>query len=223
MSKVNLRFKDLEWVKLAETSTVLILGIGGIGSWVSLLLSRIGCNLYLFDDDIVDQTNLSGQHFKNNDINSNKVDIAIRDAKEYSLNSNVEAFGKYDNDSITNSIVISCFDNMTSRKIAFDKWKVLPERKLFIDGRMLAESFQIFTVQKGMEKVYEEYLFNDNEIPDLACSSKATSHCGAMIGAKIVSIFTNFIYNQTLNSDLRFIPFKLYYDIELMHEHVESN
>lgn len=38
---------------------VIILGLGGIGSWVALNLARLECNLHLFDYDVIDEVNLA--------------------------------------------------------------------------------------------------------------------------------------------------------------------
>src|SRR6056297_3172195 len=220
---VNTRFKALEWAEEASNKTVMIIGAGGIGSWLSLFIARIGSEIFIFDGDNVDNTNMSGQHYSIEDVGRNKAELVVQQGKKFSKNDDIYNFGNYDKDSPSNEIVFSCLDNMHTRKLAFEKWKDLPDRKLFIDGRMLAESIQIFAVQKGQEKAYEKTLFADESVPDLQCSAKATTHCGALIASKMTGIFTNFVFNEVLGEDFREVPFRLYYDIDLMHQDTDYN
>lgn len=220
--ETNLRFKDLEWAIPSKEETAVVIGVGGIGSWLVLFLSRIGVELYIYDDDVIDQTNMSGQHYQISDINNSKQEVMINQAKQFSNHDNITGLGRFGENSPVSPIMFSCLDNMSTRKIAFDKWKIQKDRELFVDGRMLAESFQIFTVQKGQEEYYEKTLFNDSDVPDLECSAKATSHCGAMIASKITGIFTNYMYNKIVGDDIREIPEKFFYDIELMNETVQK-
>lgn len=220
--ETNLRFKDLVWAKPSEKETAIIIGLGGIGSWLAFFLSRIGIGLYVYDDDVIDQTNMSGQHYQTQDINSPKERAVEKQAKEFSDHNNITGLGKFVEDSPVSPIMFSCLDNMFTRKLSFNKWKEQEDRELFVDGRMLAESFQIFVVQKGQEEYYEKTLFEDEEVPDLDCSAKATSHCGAMIASKMTGIFTNYMYNKILQDNVREIPEKLFYDIELMTETIQK-
>ena len=56
MNTFHNRFTDLEWY--GNTKTLLIGGAGGIGSWLSFFLGRIGHKLYIFDFDTVEPSNL---------------------------------------------------------------------------------------------------------------------------------------------------------------------
>lgn len=54
------RFKDAPWFPKEETN-VVIGGAGGIGSWLSLLISRAGFFPIVYDFDILEEHNLAGQ------------------------------------------------------------------------------------------------------------------------------------------------------------------
>ena len=46
------RFKGADWFKIVQDQEIVLAGLGGIGSYVSFFLSRLGPKyLYLFDDD----------------------------------------------------------------------------------------------------------------------------------------------------------------------------
>lgn len=52
------RFKGADWFSWLYRRPVLLGGAGGIGSWVSMFLSRLGCHIYIYDFDIFERINL---------------------------------------------------------------------------------------------------------------------------------------------------------------------
>ncbi|MEE8564898.1 MAG: ThiF family adenylyltransferase [Candidatus Thermoplasmatota archaeon] len=208
------RFQGLEWFD--PNYTILIGGVGGIGSWLSLFLSRAGYELYIHDNDMIDETNMGGQLYSTLDIGKNKAKAMKEHLWNFTANDKIHTMGLFDKKSFANPIMFSAFDNMKARKIMFEKWKKQKNRNIFIDGRLLAESFQIFTVIPGREEDYEKHLFDDDDVEDLLCSVKATSHCGAMIASTMMSIFTNHIANQKSGFEGRDVPFKYLFDIPLL-------
>jgi hypothetical protein len=105
---------------------------------------------------------------------------------------------------------------MKARKLMFEAWKRNPEKELFIDGRMLMEQGMIFCVTPDKIDAYEQHLFEDSEVLDQPCSAKATSHSGAIIAGLMVSAYTNYLTNMKLGVDVRDVPFKFDYMLQLM-------
>ena len=207
----SVRFSDASWYR--PNIDVMVGGAGGIGSWLSLFLGRQECNIYLYDDDVIDETNLGGQLYASNMIGVAKANATAEIVMDFT-GVEVEKMGRYDNGSMSCPAVFACFDNMASRKLMFDKWCKLPKRQIFIDGRMLAENFQVIAVtSKTIDKYREEELFDDNEVEEERCSMKATSHCGAMIAGYMVSVFNNYVANFLEKGNFREVPFKMYYDL----------
>lgn len=209
------RFQDATWY--GNPQEIIVGGTGGIGSWVSLFLSRIGHTLYLFDDDIIEEQNMAGQLYSTKQIGVNKAEATKQNIKLFSDNDFIEVCGRYTEESPTSPIVFSCFDNMKARKLMFDKWKEQEDRIAFIDGRMLAEVGMVFCITKGQESAYETELFDDSEVQEAPCSFKATSHCGALIGSLMVSGFNNILSNIVLNGDFRVVPFKFEFELPLFN------
>lgn len=218
-----MRFKDAEWFEELLGRDIIIGGVGGIGSWLSLLLARIGCNLYLFDFDHLEAHNIGGQLYRQEDIYKPKTQALKEIIHSFcDKDIQVECMGKYDKNSITNDIVMSCFDNMAARKMMFDNWKkqvknnINFEDGIFIDGRLLAEQMDIFNVTKKDVKSYEKHLYKDEEVPDVACTYQQTSHCAAMIASKMVGFLTNHISN-TINKEFpsKQVPFHYKYIIPI--------
>lgn len=211
------RFKGADWFPFVHKKDVMVLGCGGIGSWVAFLLARLGCNLYLYDMDNYDITNISGQFIDISSIGENKAEALSKLINKTCDEVNIEVFGEYTDNSEAHHIVFSCFDNMKARKIAFIKWfnfvKNNPELKneaIFIDGRLLAEQWQIFCIRANNEEInkyYKEFLFDDNEIEEIECTFKQTSHCAAMIASNMITQFINHLYNQNSKVPFRKINF----------------
>lgn len=198
------RFKDLIWFPHAHGLEVTLIGVGGIGSWAAILLARAGLRPIIIDDDIVDSTNISGQFFFKDQIMQEKV-VAIQNTVDY-FGGNLAYYvsdrfnERSDNDYLMRITIIGT-DNMKSRKDTFSAWERLFNYDgdvLFIDGRLNAESFQIFCIQSREDgNKYRNYLYNDDEIPEVSCTAKQTTHYAAMIAANIVRFVTNFLSSTT--------------------------
>lgn len=197
------RFRDASWFKKIDEIVIPIIvgGAGGIGSWLTLFLSRMlppTSYIILYDFDKVEEVNMAGQLFRIKDIGKLKV-IAIKEiVQEFSGYEKITLQpDRYDLESLRSPIMFSCFDNMKARKDMFENWLQEAEKypdSIFIDGRLNAEQFQVFYVTLENAKVYQEkYLFDDSEVDDTNCSYKQTTHFAAAIAAKMVQGFTGFL------------------------------
>lgn len=220
INPLTTRFNEAIWYK--PGLQIAVGGVGGIGSYLSLLLARQEAELYLFDFDIIETHNLGGQLYKVNDIGKTKTESIINTISDFCGSNKVVSLGKFEETSAISEIVFSCFDNMSARKLMFSKWKELPDRKIFIDGRMLAEQGQIYCVIPGLEEEYEKTLFDDSEVEEQPCNYKATSYCGCLIASLMVSCFNNYITNEKLNMNVRELPFKFIYSLELLNFKIED-
>lgn len=86
-------------------------------------------------------------------------------------------------------------------------------KPIFIDGRLLMEQLTIFCVTPENASEYEQYLFDDSEVPDGPCTLKQTSHSAAMIASFMVAFFTNHITNEREKDSVRNVPFHWEYFI----------
>ena len=204
---------------------VILLGVGGIGSWVALNLARLECKIHMFDHDTVEDVNMAGQFYDFNNINLPKTNAVKKNILMFS-SADMESFiknednyieyDKYTKDSIVGPIMFSCFDNMAARKLAFEKWASEDDREIFIDGRMALVTGEVYCVIKGREKEYEETLFDDSEVEDAPCSMKASTFSAMTIAGLITGLYCNYIGIRK-NPDLPMqIPFKITYNFPLM-------
>jgi hypothetical protein len=221
------RVKGAEWFPLLHQRDIIVLGQGGIGSWVSFFLSRIGCNLYLFDHDHFEEHNMTGQLVRGKDVNKLKTAAITEIIKEFSpACSVIGAEGLYQEDSMVGDIMICGFDNMKARALAFFKWynhiKTMPmeERKkcFFQDGRLNAELFQIFNIPGDNQQYIDDYsrdmLFSDEDVEEQECTFKQTSHSAAMIAAHMTGFLTNWAINAE-DEVVRSVPMEYEYMIPL--------
>lgn len=224
------RFSSAIWYDSIKDKNVLIAGVGGIGSYVALLLSRVKPNsITIYDPDIVEEGNMSGQLYSIRDIGLYKAYSIARAMVDYSDFYRVYCNNiRYTEDSSRSNIMICGFDNMQARKVFFNNWKqhvdsLTEEEKgkcLFIDGRLAAEEFQVFCITGDdlyHQNLYQTtYLFSDSEADETICSYKQTSHCASMIGSIIVNLFVNFVANECDPLIPRDLPFITTYDAERM-------
>lgn len=232
---VNARYRGAPWFDKMSDCSVLVGGVGGIGSHLLFLLSRLNLRwITAYDPDMVEEANMSGQFYSFNDIGRFKTDALFfklaNYSKFYKFGGNSKKFTK----DIPGSNIMMCgFDNMEARKDFFSAWKrfvtsheVNPETCLFVDGRLNAENFQVLTIQgndkKSMDKYEKEWLFDDSEVEPAPCSYKQTTFMASMIASVMANLLVNFVSNQTNPIFPRDLPFFIYYDASTMYFRVEN-
>ena len=226
------RISGAPWFETMQSLEVTLVGVGGIGSHVAYVLSRLGIRtLDIYDFDIVEDVNLTGQMYSKDQVDKNKVQATIENILKYSDLYRISNFGRFmypgyeyydqDNEELVKiseySYVYNCticgLDNMLTRTKVFNSWlktrEEYPDRfSIFIDGRLAAENFQILTVQteEDIKKYQKEYLFLDEEADVTICSYKQTTYSAMMIAGYMGNILVNSVYNHTFGP-LRTVPF----------------
>lgn len=227
----TVRFSSAIWYEEVQKQSVILAGCGGIGSYVGFLLGRMKPRvLYLYDNDVVETANLSGQLFSRSDVRIPKVEAVRRMLANSSGYERLYANrSRFDHYSTPGPIMICGFDNMEARKIFFQRWEDYVQglqeeeertKTLFIDGRLAAEEFQVFAFTGDNDPAklnYEaNYLFSDEEAEETLCSFKQTSYMANMIASVMVNIFTNFCANQCGLILPREVPFMTSYSADFM-------
>ena len=211
------RFKDAKWFNKTKTP-IIVGGAGGIGSWLSLFLVRNNFKIFLYDFDYFEEHNIGGQLVDFSQIGQSKVE-AVKDTVINFTNLPMNIVVKNESftvKSLASPFMFSAFDNMEARTAMFDCWEnyvnnsKLWGKAIFIDGRLAAESFEIYCVHtKEQAKEYRQtYLFSDKESSETLCTLKQTSHVAAMISGYMTSYFTNFISNINSAKAVFHVPFK---------------
>ena len=204
---IGSRFSGAAWFEAMQNTKIIVAGCGGIGSWFTLLAARANPeSIQLFDADNVESANLSGQLFGLEHVGMNKANALASIVQNYCNYNRIEVYNVFYTGRTrqVGPVMVCGFDNMTARKVYFNKWKEytqshLNERCLYIDGRLNAEQFQVFCITGDrpdlMAKYEEDWLFDDSEADGVLCSYKQTSYCAAMIGGMMNNLLVNFIFN----------------------------
>jgi hypothetical protein len=193
------RFEGAPWFESVKTKPIIIGGAGGLGSWLSLWLSRSGCEkVALYDPDIVEEHNLAGQCFMAEHISLRKVDAVKDICIKMGVTSPYIFPTLYEDAPKRAPFMFSCFDSMKARAIFFEAWKSTPNKELFLDARLSAEYAFIYTVTNSPEDIeaYEKTLVSDAEIPDEACTYKQTSPIAAYATSRMWQAFVNYCSNM---------------------------
>lgn len=230
------RFSSAIWYEAIQRKTVILAGVGGIGSYVGFLLARMKpAALFIYDPDVVETVNMSGQLYSREDIGNPKVSALSRMISKYcDYNSVFAVPERFDESNDASDIMICGFDNMAARKTFFNKWldhvrgKSEAERAncLYIDGRLAAEEFQVLCIKGDDEfninRYEKEFLFSDIEADATVCSYKQTTFMANMIASVMVNLFVNFVANQCEPLIDRDLPFYTTYSAETMYYKTEA-
>jgi len=193
-------------------------GAGGIGTWLTFALVSAGFYPIVYDFDVIEQHNLGGQLFRNDDVGSKKV-TALYNIIEMFRGHQLHTFDEaVTQQTPTHYFAFSAFDNMKARKDLFEVWKKsiegCPVTPIFIDGRLIMEQLQIFVVTPDNMDWYEkEHLFDDSEVADAACTMRQTTHSAMMIASHMVGFFTNHMANIYKRNNSRILP--RYYEFHI--------
>jgi len=160
----------IETDKLKD-KTVLILGLGGVGSFTAITLARLPIKkLILVDSDKVEITNLNRQIYYNYDIGKNKVDALEEHIKNINPDIIVEKINLFiDENNIdilfkADYIVDAC-DTMNTKKVLIKK--CLEKKQKFIScmgtaNRLDATKFEIIDIRKTINdpvaKILRKYV-----------------------------------------------------------------
>lgn len=219
------RFQGAPWFELMTEQSVTVIGCGGIGSWASLLLTRLGIqSIEIIDDDVVESANMAGQLFGTGDIGTPKVNAVYSTIQRLcGCDTTIAARRQRYVDGPLNPITVGALDNMEARKAIYHNWKRqhgTVRSALFIDGRLSADELQVFTIQGGdtasMAEYEKTWLFDQKDGEETRCSFKQTSYMAAIIGGLISNMLVNHIANL-VNPDAMFdLPFFTSYNSEMM-------
>lgn len=161
-------------VERLHTTPIKIIGTGSVGSFVCLALAKMGAQMIeVFDDDMIDEVNISNQFYRIKDIGEYKVDALqslIKDFEDVNIiNNPVKCNGTED----LKGIVILALDSMLPRKRIWDEIKGKEDVKLFIDPRMGGRVARIYAVNPitGI-KEYEKTLYTDDEATPERCTER---------------------------------------------------
>lgn len=215
------RFKGAEWFENARSKTITCIGLGGIGAWAAMLVSRFNPrSMYLYDLDFVEGVNISGQFYKVTQINQEKSfctrdNIAefsdYKNAFAYTADATLIDFNKSD-------VFVLGLDSMRARRGVMDKIYYINKDSLtdswVIEGRLSMRTLQVFCFKIGSKDhdLYQrKFMFSDEEADATVCSMKQTSFMANMIGSVMSNVYMS-ICLQEVSKFPYGVPFMIEYD-----------
>lgn len=167
---------------------VTIVGAGGIGSEVARIMAKVGFSkLEVYDDDFVEEHNLSNQFYRNKDIGKSKVKALseiIQDFSEEKIKVHDEWYEKQP----CGDILITALDSMDTRIRIWEAVKYNRDLKWVIDGRMGGEFFSVNIVDMAnpqQKELYQKTLYPSKEAVELPCTAKSIMYNCSMVAAFI--------------------------------------
>jgi len=200
------RTKDSPWFEKSQNEEILLVGCGGIGSNALYFLTKSIPAIYnIIDKDIVESHNIGSQFFKKDQLGKYKVE-SIKTNCELGY---IRTFKQSYSSEFCSPITITALDNMETRKLVYQAWKVQNSRELLIDGRLRATLYEIYIVTPGKEEEYEKTLFDDKEVDEGPCTFKQTAFFAGLIGARITQVVANYLTNKYSSEPICSIPFSI--------------
>lgn len=200
------RFKDADFIQ--QPKDVLLVGLGGIGHGVFQHLINCQQRVTVFEDDIIEEHNCVPQGYMQNQLGKKKFDAAFEIAKARLNDCFLQPSfydERYTSDSIAYPCMIAAVDSYDARRIIFNNWRQQEDRELFIDGRLLAEFYQIFAITKSTEQWYwDNWCQSESDGQPAPCTYQQTSFASAIIGGKIVQKYLNHITGKPFNTYERY-------------------
>jgi len=119
-----------------------VIGCGGIGSWTTLVLAKMGCsNIHVYDDDTVEDHNVASQFFSEKDLDKYKR-YALADSVYEQTGISIKPLENIKEEEIENGIVIFALDSMEERIRLGEIYK---DRDIYIiDGRMGGLQLEVY-------------------------------------------------------------------------------
>lgn len=165
---------------------VHIIGVGATGSWIAYILAKMGVRtLTIWDHDFVEGHNCPNQVYGKQEIGMSKVEAMKMIIKRDCGIDVICKPEKVDGSQPLEGIVYVCTDDMTSRKVIWDKaLKLNLNVGLVVETRLAAEMCLLYTVRPTSFqdiKSYEETLYDDSEAEESVCTYKAIGTMVAML------------------------------------------
>ena len=188
---------------------ITLIGVGAIGSFVSLALGKIGfTDITVFDHDKVEIHNIPNQFYPLEAVGLQKTDALASVMKSFTgmvpkLNTSFWENGQ------VSEIVISCVDSMATRKEIWEKCKYNLNVKVFIDSRMGGEVMKLYAVNPSVPadiELYEKHLHTDANSSPIRCTAQSIMYnvlvVAGLVTAQVKKVVKNEPYEREIIFDL---------------------
>lgn len=163
---------------------ITIVGAGGIGSELARIMAKVGfSNMEIYDDDSVEEHNITQQFYRNCDIGRTKVEALSEIIEDFS-DETITCHNAWFDKQACGEILIMAVDSMDTRIKIWSAIKTRSDLNWVVDGRMGGEFFSVNVVDMAnpQEKsFYEKTLYPSSEAEQLPCTAKSTMYCASLV------------------------------------------
>ncbi|RKY23900.1 MAG: hypothetical protein DRP79_08535 [Planctomycetota bacterium] len=178
---------------------ITVIGAGAIGSATVITLAKMGCgNVTVWDDDLLEEANISNQMCKPSMVGQPKVE-ALRELVQDLTNVTIETENRRYRGQRLSGVVIAAVDSMMPRKDIWRRAKINPQIPLLVDARMGAEFARIYAIRPtdpDQIGFYESNLYGAEEAERLPCSARSIIYCPTVIAGLIALIIKTHATNH---------------------------
>ena len=221
-----LRNKDL--IKQSLLDEVTIIGAGGIASALVTILAQMGFKkFHIWDDDKLEEHNLSTTAYPEAFLGCSKVECATNAIYAHQKDANITQYVKrWEPGNYLSDIVLLTPDNMETRLDVHMDWKRNDNRRALIDMRMGALTMEVISVEKDNDNFIKTWQAS-NKISDEACTAKHTiftANVVAGLGAsQLFNVLHNRSYWQYIRQSLAPLSFGREYPINKINNEVNND
>lgn len=195
---------------------ILIIGAGGIGSWATLALAKMGCkNITVLDFDRVEKHNIPSQLYvpqHSSYLKSLSLQTLIEQLAGVTITPITKAFQEYASNGEYKSykVIICAVDSLMQRREiwqALKKTKYFKNLSLYIDARMGGEVMRIIIVnldKKDLVKKYEDNLFTNTSAAKEKCTARAIVYNTFICGGLIANIIKKYAKKEQIRRSFVF-------------------
>lgn len=200
-SERYIRQRDLIPEVLKE-SNICVIGTGAIGRQVAIQLTAMGVGaLTLIDFDTVNIENLAAQGFMEKDLGRPKVEAVAELCRQINTEVQIETHNVRFSARLAKDIMMCCVDSIDTRRNIFNRCRDI--FKVFVDGRMSAETMRILIVDNPESaKYYESTLFRGSEAVRGSCTSKTTIYCASIAAGMMISKLVTSLRGCDISKDV---------------------
>lgn len=214
MSIENIYKRQLDIVKPSELGfPITVIGAGGIGSWTTLALAKMGADtITVIDFDTVEEHNLPSQFYSPEDVGKSKVDALQIITRTFTDAVPVPFNGKFEEYIASGlplgRVVICAVDSLEARKKIWEVVKKLFGMvDLYIDARMGGDQLRVLCVSPyNADSIVKYQKKMDSTAPadPTPCTARSIIYNTFTMGGMIASIVKKYAKRQEIDFDYLF-------------------
>lgn len=211
--------RQLDIVKPTELLfPITIIGAGGIGSWTSFSLAKMGAfSLTIVDFDKVEEHNIPSQLYSPEDVGMSKVDALQKIIRIFTGRTPIPFNGtiqEYAGSGLPfGRVVICAVDSLEERRKIWEMIKpLLGGIDLYIDARMGGDQLRLLCVSPfNADSIvkYQKKMESTQKADPTPCTARSVVYNTSIIGGMIASIVKRYAKKEDIDFDYMFDIAKL--------------